>query len=1086
MGFNLKCIYKAKEFEEDELMPKRKDLNKILIIGSGPIVIGQACEFDYSGTQACKALMEEDYEIVLVNSNPATIMTDPEMADRTYIEPLTAESIERIIKKEKPDALLSNLGGQTALNLSSELYETGVLEKYGVEIIGIQPEGIERGEDRILFKEEMEKLDVPMPRSLPAYNVEEAVKIAKDMGFPVVVRPAYTMGGSGGGLVYNLEELKNVAENGIAASMIDQILIEEAVLGWQELELELVRDENEKKISICFIENVDPMGVHTGDSFCVAPMLTIDEEVQKRIEEHSYKIADAIGVIGGANFQFAYNREEDRLVIIEMNPRTSRSSALASKATGFPIARISTKLSVGITLDELPYYNGANLSEYEPGGDYVVVKYARWSFEKFPGAEDKLGTQMKAVGEAMSIGKTYAEAAQKAIRSLEIGRSGFGNIAEFQALEKEEILDRLRTPSSERHFLIYEALKKGAAVSEIEEITFISTWFLDEMKKLVDLENKLLKYKGKRLPADVLVEAKENGFSDKYLAEILSHNEEQLRKARKYAVKNDNFDLVKVSGAEGEYYYSSYNLAEEKIPSSDSKKVMILGGGPNRIGQGIEFDYACVHASFTLDKLGYDSVMVNCNPETVSTDYDISTKLYFEPLTTEDVLRIYEKEKPEGVIVQFGGQTPLNIAEELEKAGVNILGTSPASIDFAENREEFRRLMNELEIPQPESDIARSAAEAHRIAADIGYPLMLRPSYVLGGRGMEIVYDQKSLENYLKSQVAEVSAEHPVLIDKFLEDALEAEVDALTDGEDTFVAAVMEHIEEAGIHSGDSACAIPSLEITDEQLATIKDYTAKIASALDVVGLMNIQFAIYQGKVYIIEANPRASRTVPLVSKVTGINMAQLATRLMLGESLASLDLKEKEIPYTGVKEAVFPFDKFENIDTVLGPEMKATGEVMGIASTYAQAFYKAQTAAGLELPTSGKVLITVNDKDKKKIVDTAQKLKELGFEILATEGTGDFLAQQGIESELINKLGHGRPNIVDAIKNGEVQLIINTPIGKEGIENDSYIRSAAVKYKIPYITTTNAARASAAGIEAEINSDYELKAIQDYHKLLK
>lgn len=1067
-------------------MPKRKDLNKILIIGSGPIVIGQACEFDYSGTQACKALMEENYEIVLVNSNPATIMTDPEMADRTYIEPLTADSIKRIIVKEKPDALLSNLGGQTALNLALELYESGILEKYGVEIIGIQPESIERGEDRILFKKEMDKLGVPMPKSLPAYNVEEAVKIAKDMGFPVVVRPAYTMGGSGGGLVYNLEELKKIAENGIAASKINQILIEEAVLGWQELELELVRDQNENKISICFIENVDPMGVHTGDSFCVAPMLTIDDDVQKRMEKHSYKIADAIGVIGGANFQFAYNREEDRLVIIEMNPRTSRSSALASKATGFPIARISTKLSVGITLDELPYYDGENLIQYTPKGDYVVVKYARWSFEKFAGAEDKLGTQMKAVGEAMSIGKNYAEAAQKAVRSLEIGRSGFGNISEFQKLKKEEIIERLRTPSSERHFLIYEALKKGVSIAEIEEITFISTWFLKEMKKLVELEAKLLKFKGKKLPTDILIEAKEKGFSDKYLAEILAYEEDKFRKARKYAVKNDNFDLVKVSGAEGEYYYSSYNLAENKIPSSDTKKVMILGGGPNRIGQGIEFDYACVHASFTLADLGYDSVMVNCNPETVSTDYDISSKLYFEPLTAEDVLRIYEKEKPEGVIVQFGGQTPLNIADELEKAGVNILGTSPASIDFAENREEFRRLMNKLEIPQPESDIAKSASEAHKIAEKIGYPLMLRPSYVLGGRGMEIVYDKKSLDQYLKLQVAEVSAEHPVLIDKFLEEALEAEIDALTDGKETFVAAVMQHIEEAGIHSGDSACAIPAIEITDQQLETIKDYTAKIAAALDVVGLMNIQFAIFKGKVYIIEANPRASRTVPLVSKVTGINMAQLATRLMLGESLASLNLNEKEIPYTAVKEAVFPFDKFENVDTVLGPEMKATGEVMGIASTYAQAFYKSQTAAGLEIPTSGNILITVNNKDKAKILNTARKMEKLGLIILATKGTKYFLTENGVEAKLINKLGQGRPNIVDAIKNEKIQLIINTPIGKEGVEDDSYIRSAAIKYKIPYITTTNAAAASAAGIEAAINSEYELKAIQDYHKLLK
>lgn len=1067
-------------------MPKRKDIKKVLIIGSGPIVIGQACEFDYSGTQACKALMEEDYEIVLVNSNPATIMTDPEMADRTYIEPLTVKSLEKIIEKEKPDALLSNLGGQTALNLSSELYAAGILDKHNVEIIGIQPEAIERGEDRISFKEEMEKLNVPMPKSLPAYSVKEAVKIAKDLGYPVVVRPAYTMGGTGGGLVYNVEELRNTAENGLAASMINQILVEEAVIGWEELELELVRDDNGKKISICFIENVDPMGVHTGDSFCVAPMLTVDQEVQDRIEDYSYKIADAIGVIGGANFQFAYNPDDGRLAVIEMNPRTSRSSALASKATGFPIARISTKLSVGITLDELPYWKEGTLDKYKPSGDYVVVKYARWSFEKFPGAEDKLGTQMKAVGEAMSIGKNFAEAMQKAIRSLEIDRYGLGNVEKLSGLSKEEIVVRLRTPSSERFFLIYLGMQKGLTIDDIYEITFVNKWFLSEIKKLVDLEKELSSYKDKDISDELLIKAKKHGFSDKYLSEILNIEESKIRKQRLDIGKTGDFDLVPVSGAEGEYYYSSYNMENSLVGSTDNKKVMILGGGPNRIGQGIEFDYACVHAAFTLDDLCYESVMVNCNPETVSTDYDISNKLYFEPLTVEDVLRIYEKEKPDGMIVQFGGQTPLNIAGELEKAGVNILGTSPASIDFAEDREQFRDLMNKLNIQQPESDIAKSVDEAYQIAEKIGYPLMLRPSYVLGGRGMEIVYDRDSLNNYIDSQVAEVSAEHPVLIDKFLEDALEAEVDALTDGKDTFVAAVMEHIEEAGIHSGDSACAIPSLEITDQQLEVIKDYTAKIAEGLNVIGLMNIQFAIYEDKVYIIEANPRASRTVPLVSKVTGINMARLATRLMLGESLSSLNLKDKIIPYTGVKEAVFPFDKFENVDPVLGPEMKATGEVMGIAKSYAHAFYKAQAAAGLELPLSGKVLITVNDKDKPKIKYTAEKLVELGFEIAATRGTHEYLQSEGIKSSIINKLNRGRPNIIDAIKNDDIQLIVNTPVGKEGIEDDSYIRSGAIKHKIPYITTTNAARASVDGIEAALKSDYELRAIQDYHKMLK
>ncbi len=722
-------------------MPRREDIHKVLIIGSGPIVIGQGCEFDYSGTQACKALMEEGYEIVLVNSNPATIMTDPEMSDRTYIEPLTVETVEKIIEIEKPDALLPNLGGQTALNLSSELDKEGILAKHNVEIIGIQPDAIERGEDRIIFKEEMKKLGVPMPPSMPAYSVEEAEGIANEQGYPVVVRPAYTMGGTGGGLVYNVEELRDIAERGIAASMINQVLIEEAVIGWQELELELVRDNKGKKISICFIENVDPMGVHTGDSFCVAPMLTVAQEVQDRIEEYSYRIADAIGVIGGANFQFAYNPEDDRMVVIEMNPRTSRSSALASKATGFPIARISTELAAGLNLDELPYWKEGTLDKYQPSGDYVVVKYARWAFEKFPEVEDKLGTQMMAVGEAMSIGKNFIEAFQKAIRSLEIGRYGLGNIKKFQGLGRDEILKALSSPSSERIFLIYHAIQQGISIEEIKELTYIDDWFLHEMKKMVYFEKQIIEYKGKKLSDKLLIEAKELGFSDKYLAQILDIEEKTIRDGRYLLNKKSEYDRVPVSGADGEYYYSTYNKTGNPVKSADSKKIMILGGGPNRIGQGIEFDYACVHASFILKKLDYDSIMVNCNPETVSTDYDTSSKLYFEPLTVEDVLRIYEKEKPEGMIVQFGGQTPLNIAEELEEAGVNILGTSPASIDFAEDREQFRDLMTKLEIPQPESDIARSMEEARKIARKIGYPLMVRPSYVLGGRGMEIVYD---------------------------------------------------------------------------------------------------------------------------------------------------------------------------------------------------------------------------------------------------------------------------------------------------------------------------------------------------------
>lgn len=1066
-------------------MPKREDIKKVLIIGSGPIVIGQACEFDYSGTQACKALMEEGYEIVLVNSNPATIMTDPEMADRTYIEPLTIETLEKIIEIEKPDALLPNLGGQTALNLSSELSKEGILTKHNVEIVGIQPDAIERGEDRIVFKEEMKKLGVPMPCSLPAYSVKEAEKIAGDLGYPVVVRPAYTMGGTGGGLVYNVEELKETAERGIAASMINQVLIEEAVIGWKELELELVRDNMGKKISICFIENIDPMGVHTGDSFCVTPMLTVSQRVQKRIEEYSYRIADTIGVIGGANFQFAYNPEDDRLVVIEMNPRTSRSSALASKATGFPIAQISTKLAVGLNLGELPYWKEGTLDKYKPSEDYVVVKFARWTFEKFPQVEDQLGTQMMAVGEVMSIGKKFIEAFQKAIRSLEIGRYGPGNIKKFKELKKEEILTALSLPSSERIFLIYHALQQGISIEKIKELSHIDDWFLKEIKKILDFENKIMEYKRKELPGDLLLKAKGLGFSDKYIGQILEKEEVEIRNRRYSLDKKSEYGLVPVSGAEGEYYYSTYNNLEDSVQPDTNKKIMILGGGPNRIGQGIEFDYACVHAAFTLDKLGYGSIMVNCNPETVSTDYDTSSKLYFEPLTVEDVLRIYEKEKPEGMIVQFGGQTPLNIAEELEEAGVKILGTSPASIDFAEDREQFRELMTKLSIPQPESDIAHSIEEARKIARRIGYPLMVRPSYVLGGRGMEIVYDEESLDSYVKNAVEEVSPDHPILIDKFLENAIEAEVDALTDGTDTFVAAVMEHIEEAGIHSGDSACSIPPINITEEQMSLIEDYTEKIARELKVVGLMNIQYAIADNKVYIIEANPRASRTVPLVSKVTGINMAQLATCLMLGESLAEMKLVKRNIPYFGIKEAVFPFNMFKNVDPVLGPEMKATGEVMGIADSYSMAFFKAQEASGVSLPLEGKVLITIADKDKPLIVESAKKLSKLGFEILATEGTNKYLKEMGIESTVINKINKGRPNIVDAIKNGELQLIINTPIGKQGKDDDSYIRSGAIQYKIPYITTTTATKASVDGIATASKADYTVRAIQDFHKMI-
>ncbi|MBN1762769.1 MAG: carbamoyl-phosphate synthase large subunit [Methanomicrobia archaeon] len=1066
-------------------MPKREDIKKVLVIGSGPIVIGQACEFDYSGTQACKALHEEGYEVVLVNSNPATIMTDPEMADRTYIEPLTVENLEKIIAKERPDALLPNLGGQTGLNLSAKLSKQGILDTYGVTIIGVEADAIERGEDRIAFKETMAKLGIPMPKSSPAYAIEEAEQIAQELGYPVVIRPAYTLGGTGGGLVYNVEELRTIVARGIAASLIGQVLVEESVLGWEELELEVIRDKKGSMITVCFIENVDAMGVHTGDSFCVAPMLTVPEELQMKLQEFSYRIVDAIGVIGGTNIQFAHNLEDDRVVVIEINPRTSRSSALASKATGFPIARISAKLAAGITLDEIPYWRGGTLDTYTPGGDYVVVKFARWAFEKFRQTRDQLGTQMKAVGEVMSIGKSFKEAFQKAIRSLEIKRYGVGSAKDFASLSLDELRARLVTPSSERIFLMYEALRKGASSEELYQTTKIGRWFIRQMQELVELEELIKTYRGRELPTELLKTAKECGFSDRYLAQLLRKTELEIRTQRLNAGKTVAYEAVPVSGADAAYYYSTYN-ASDSVSVSPERKIMILGGGPNRIGQGIEFDYTCVHAAFALREEGIESVMINCNPETVSTDYDTSNKLYFEPLTIEDVLNCYIKEQPDGVIVQFGGQTPLNIAKELHESGVQILGTSPESIHLAEDRELFRTMMNELEIPQPESGIARSVEEALNVAREIGFPLMVRPSFVLGGRGMEIVYDEKMLLNYAKEAV-DVSPEYPMLIDKFLEHAIEAEVDAIADGEDVFIAAVMEHIELAGIHSGDSACVIPSRTISSEHLATIAEYTKKIANTFKVVGLMNIQYAIADEKVYILEANPRASRTVPLVSKVTGIPIAKVATKVMLGRKLKdllkTLDRGDKILPYFGVKEAVFPFNMFPDVDPVLGPEMKSTGEVLGIAPSFGLAFYKAQEAASMQVPTEGTVLISATDPDKPEILEVAARLAKLGFTIRATKGTKAFLAEHDMKAELAVKLHEGRPDITDEIRNRQIQLVINTPAGGKGKHDDSYIRQAAIQYKIPYITTTAAALATVAGIETVKRGQAEVKAIQDYHK---
>ncbi len=1064
-------------------MAKREDVKKILIIGSGPIIIGQACEFDYSGTQACKALREEGYEVVLANSNPATIMTDPGMADHTYIEPLTVDSVEKIIERERPDALLPNLGGQTALNLAISLQDAGILDKYHVKVIGVDLNAIKRGEDRIEFKKTMDMLGVPMAKSEPSYSVEEAEKIAAELGYPVVLRPAYTMGGTGGGIVYNVEELREVVARGLAASLIGQVLVEECVLGWEELELEVVRDEKGNKITVCFIENVDPMGIHTGDSFCVAPMLTVPESVQKKLQEYSYRIIDAIGVTGGCNVQFAHNREDNRIIVIEINPRTSRSSALASKATGFPIAQVSTKLATGVTLDELPYWRDGSLDKYTPSGDYVVVKFARWAFEKFPQAKDHLGTQMKAVGEVMSIGKSFKEAFQKAIRSLEIGRSGLGLVKKIEKLSLEELIPLVATPSSERYFQLYEAFKKGLTVAEARNLTKITEYFLTQIKELADFELKLAGYTWMALPDELLIEAKKSGFSDKYLGRLFGVPEKEVRESRIALGCVATYCRVPVSGVENaDYYYSTYSGAPDEVPVSGNRKIMVLGGGPNRIGQGIEFDYTCVHAAFALRDAGYESVLVNCNPETVSTDYDTSDKLYFEPLTTEDVLAIYAKEKPEGVIVQFGGQTPLNIAQELKDAGVKIIGTQPEGIRLAEDREYFRERMIALGIRQPESGTARSLEEAVALGRKIGYPVMVRPSFVLGGRGMAVLYDEAMLTRYAIEAI-QVSPEYPMLIDRFLDNAIECEVDAISDGKDTFVASVMEHIELAGIHSGDSACSIPPVTLAKKYLDKIEEQAAAIARDFRVKGILNVQFAVCEDQVWIIEANPRASRTVPVVSKVTGMPLARIATYLMLGHSLSEYKdiLKPHPQTYFGVKEAVFPFNMFPEVDPVLGPEMRATGEVMGLASNFGMAYFKAQQAAGSRLPLKGTVLVSVSERERKYLLPIVKTLHELGFKLVATEGTAKFLAENGIPHSEVKKLNEGRPNVADLIKNREVALIINTPIGRLGKIDDSCIRMLAIQYKIPYMTTIAAAKASAAGIREALHGDSSPKSLQEY-----
>jgi carbamoyl-phosphate synthase large subunit len=1083
-------------------MPRRPDVKKVLIIGSGPIVIGQACEFDYSGTQACKALRGLGYQIVLVNSNPATIMTDPVMADETYIEPLNLHTLTQIVAASRPDALLPNLGGQSGLNLSSELARSGVLEEYGVKIIGVGPDAIERGEDRMAFKETMTGLGIEMPRSEICYSVDDAAAVASELGYPVVVRPAYTMGGTGGGLVYNREELQVVAERGIRASLVGQVLIEESVVGWEELELEVVRDAKNQTITVCFIENVDAMGVHTGDSYCTAPMLTISPELQEQLQRYSYSIVEAIEVIGGTNIQFAHDPRTGRVVVIEINPRTSRSSALASKATGFPIAMVSSLLAGGLTMDEIPYWRDGTLERYTPSGDYVVVKFARWAFEKFRGAHDRLGTQMRAVGEVMSIGKNYKEALQKAIRSLENGRYGLGFAKDFNRRSLEELMVMLKEPTSERQFIMYEALRKGATVASLQARTHIKAWFIEQMRELVMLEEEILAHRatgamagahggaapgatGPVLPNDLLTRAKKDGFADAYLAKLLGVDEGRIRAQREVLGLEHGYQPVPVSGVEdAAYYYSTYN-APDQVPTTSRRKIMVLGGGPNRIGQGIEFDYCCVHAAFALREAGFESIMVNCNPETVSTDYDTSDKLYFEPLTIEDVLAIYKKERPEGVIVQFGGQTPLNIARELEKAEVPIIGTSPETIDLAEDRERFRGMMEQLGIPMPEAGMATSPNEARAVAERIGYPLMLRPSYVLGGRGMEIIHDEDMLGEYMLAAV-DVTPERPILIDKFLENAMECEADALCDGTDAFVPSVMQHIEYAGVHSGDSACVIPPVSIPPAHLATITEYTKRIAVALGVIGLMNMQYAILDGTVYVLEANPRASRTVPLVSKVCNLQMAALATRLMLGAKLGELGLEHRDIPYFGVKEAVFPFNMFPEVDPLLGPEMRSTGEVLGMADSFGLAFNKAEEAAGQMHPLEGTVLITIAQRDRELVLPAAKEFYELGFRIRATAGTHAFLAENGIESTPILKLHEGRPNIEDAIKNGEIKLVVNTPAGKSSEFDDSYIRKAAIRYRVPYITTTTAAKAAAGGIAARRAAHNMVRSLQSYHSSLE
>ncbi|MBN1384366.1 MAG: carbamoyl-phosphate synthase large subunit [Elusimicrobia bacterium] len=1081
-------------------MPRRTDIHKILIIGSGPIIIGQACEFDYSGTQACKALKEEGFEVVLINSNPATIMTDPKIADRTYIEPITAKAVEKIIIKERPDALLPTLGGQTGLNTAIKIAESGVLEKYGVKMIGANYDAIKKAEDREYFKKAMIKIGLDLPRSALAYNMQEAKDAVNKIGLPVIIRPSFTLGGTGGGIAETNEDFERIADLGLKNSMISEILIEESVLGWKEYELEVMRDKKDNVVIVCSIENFDPMGIHTGDSITVAPAQTLTDKEYQKMRDASLAIIREVGVeTGGSNIQFAVNPKDGRMVVIEMNPRVSRSSALASKATGFPIAKFAAKLAVGYTLDEIRNdITRETPASFEPTIDYCVVKIPRFTFEKFPEAKDVLGISMKSVGETMAIGRTFKESLQKALGGLEIGHSGLDNKRNFKEIPDDKIKFRLKEPNASRIFYIKYALQKGYSVKDICDLTFIDPWFIDNISQIVEFENEISAYNppagsprlsfggagGSDFPAELLLKAKQYGFSDRQIADLINSDEISVRKLRNKNKITTTFKLVDTCAAEFEaytpYYYSTYESeCESKV--SDKKKIIILGGGPNRIGQGIEFDYCCCHASFALKDLGYETIMVNSNPETVSTDYDTSDKLYFEPLTFEHVMNIVDKEKPDGIIVQFGGQTPLNLARKLAEAGAPIIGTSVDSIDLAEDRDKFAKILKKLKIKQPANGSAISVEEACGIAKKIGFPVLVRPSYVLGGRAMRIVYDEDTLNEFIH-EAKEASEDKPILIDKFLEDAVEVDVDAISDGKTTVIGGIMEHIEEAGVHSGDSACVLPPHTLHDNIIELIRKHTYALAKELKVKGLMNIQFAVKGDNVFVLEVNPRASRTVPFVGKATGVPLANLAARVMVGKSLAELGFtEEKHVRHYSVKESVLPFSRFSGVDIILGPEMKSTGEVMGIDETFAKAFFKSQLAAGQNLPLKGKVFISVKNTEKRSIAFIAKKLSDMGFEIITTKGTYKVLNSNNIEAKIVDKIGEGSTEILELIKKGEIGLIINTPSGQRGQSDMKPMRNLAVMNGVPCITTIQGAQAAVNGIESIIKGDFKVKSIQEY-----